>query len=528
MPCSARTGIIEVMNQALALEIMAQGEHVLLTGPAGSGKTYVLNEFIRRAKRDGKYIAVTATTGLAATHLGGNTIHAWSGIGISDQLHPNFDEHLLKGRRDIIEATDVLIIDEISMLHDYRLDMIDEIARRVRKDDRAFGGIQVILCGDFFQLPPVNRSEGRQGSFVVNAEVWEEFDPVICYLEEQHRQDDDQFLEVLNALRAGDVRRGHAEKLLARIDADLGGNEQVTELHTVNTDVDRINQNRLRSIDGGEMVYEMTTTGKEQYVETLKRSCLADEVLALKKGALVMCIKNNAEKRYANGSLGIVTGFEKDTEYPVVELHSGRKVTMTPETWELRDGDKKRASITQIPLRLAWAITVHKSQGMTLDAARIDLRRAFVEGMGYVALSRVRRLDNLSLAGINRMALQVSPEALEIDKHLRTKSAQDAQRFAHLAELARERAAAEAINPKPSAGANSWTDKLAKMREQYPNAYKPWSGKEDQQLSELFMDTKPKSVAELTKIFGRHPGSIRARLKKLFGEDAVLTSDEKP
>ncbi|HSH55595.1 MAG TPA: hypothetical protein VK983_02095, partial [Candidatus Limnocylindrales bacterium] len=363
------------------------------------------------------------------------------------------------------------------------------------------------------------------GSFVVNAHVWEELDPVICYLQEQHRQDDDTFLDILNALRAGDVRRGHAELLLGRVDADLGGELEVTELHTVNLDVDRINESRLRSIQGGGHAYEMTSTGKEQYVETLKRSCLADEVLMLKKGALVMCIKNNNEKRYANGSLGTVVSFEEGTAYPVVELHSGRRVTITPETWELRDGDKKRASITQIPLRLAWAITVHKSQGMTLDAARIDLRRAFVEGMGYVALSRVRRLDNLSLAGINRMALQVSPEALEIDVQLRRKSAEDAKRFEYLAERAKERAAAEAIAPKPTTKGSAWTDKLAKMREQYPNAYKPWSKKEDEQLSSVFMDGKPKSIEELTKKFGRHPGSIRARLKKLFGEDAVLSGD---
>ncbi|HEX8227603.1 MAG TPA: PIF1 family DEAD/DEAH box helicase [Candidatus Saccharimonadales bacterium] len=519
------------MDQALALEIMAEGHNVVLTGPAGSGKTYVLNEFIRRAKSRGKYVAVTATTGLAATHLGGNTIHAWSGIGISDQLHPQFDEHLLKGRRDIIESTDILIIDEISMLHDYRLDMVDEVARRVRKQpDRPFGGIQVILCGDFFQLPPVNRQDSRGGGFVVTSQVWEEFDPVICYLEEQHRQDDDDFLEILNAMRAGDVRRRHAEMLLKRVDADLGtGPEghaiEATELHTVNIDVDRINRSRLESIAGGENYYEMVTTGKEQYVETLKRSCLALDTLVLKKGALVMAIRNSAEKRYANGSLGTVVDFEKGTEYPVVEFHSGRRITMEPETWELRDGNKKRASITQIPLRLAWAITVHKSQGMTLDAARVDLRRAFVEGMGYVALSRVRRLDNLSLVGINQMALRISEEALEIDKQLRRKSAQDAERFEHLRQRALERAAAEKLNPKASAGATGkggWGDKLAVMRQTYPNAFKPWSKADDAKLMEVFEGGKAKSLKELSKTFGRQPGSIKARLVKHFGEDAVM------
>lgn len=513
----------EGMDQRLALEIMLDGHNVLLTGPAGSGKTYVLNEFIRLAKKQGKYVAVTATTGLAATHIGGNTIHAWSGIGISDHIGSHFEENLLKGRREIIEATDVLIIDEISMLHDYRLDMVDEAARKVRKDDRPFGGIQVILCGDFFQLPPVNRREDtRQGSFVVNAEVWEEFDPVVCYLTEQHRQNDDAYLEILNAMRSGDVRRRHAELLLERVGAPLGIDE-VTELHTVNLDVDRINEQKLAGISGGEEYYEMTTTGKENYVETLKRSCLAVETLVLKKGALVMCIKNNQEKRYANGTLGTVVDFEKDTHYPIVRLSSGRQITMTPDTWELRDGNKKRASISQIPLRLAWAITVHKSQGMTLDAARVDLRKAFVEGMGYVALSRVRNLQNLSLAGINRMALQISPEALEIDRHLRTKSEQDAARFEYLRERALEREAADKIEPKKKSSSGSgWSDKLAQMREQYPNAFKPWKADEDERLMHFFQDGSTHTIDQLTKEFGRHPGSIRARLKKHFGEDAVV------
>ena len=500
---------------------MGAGESVLLTGPAGSGKTYALNEFIRRAKRDGKHVSVTATTGLAATHLNGNTIHSWSGIGIHDELPRGFFDNLMKGRHDTIGKTDVLIIDEISMLHDYRLDMVDQVVRKVRGEDLPFGGLQVILCGDFFQLPPVVRGDQRPAAFVVESQVWRELDPVICYLTEQHRQNDDEFLDILNAMRAGDLRRRHVEALLARQGA-YDPFQDATELHTTNVDVDSINQARLSQLDGKEHVYEMNTSGKSTYVDTLKRSCLAPEGLVLKQGALVMCIRNNPEKKYVNGSLGIVVDFEADTDYPIVELKSGRKITITPETWELRDGDKKRASLSQIPLRLAWAITVHKSQGMTLDAARIDLRKAFVEGMGYVALSRVRSLDTLSLAGINRMALRISPAALEIDERLRGRAAKDAKRFEHLRELAKKRK--DEVPEKPK---KSWNEKLDKMRATYPNAYKPWNEADDKKLIQLFEGGKEVTVKKLTEVFGRHPGSIRARLKKHFGEDAIETLKKK-
>lgn len=504
------------MNQGLALEIMLSGESVLLTGPAGAGKTYVLNQFIKHAKHEGRHVSVTATTGLAATHLGGTTIHSWAGIGVLDYVPQGFAEHMTKGRREIIEKTDVLIIDEISMLHDYRLDMVDEVCRLVRRKDEPFGGIQVIMSGDFFQLPPVNRGESRGGGFVVHSNVWAEFDPTICYLAEQHRQDDEYLLDILNALRAGDIRRHHAEQLLARVDQQPADDAALTELHTVNLDVDKINEARLDELPGDELFYTQVTTGADNYVENLQRSVLAPATLRLKQGALVMAVKNAADRRYANGSIGTVIDFEPGTEYPIVEFRNGKIVTMIPDSWELRDGDKKRASITQIPLRLAWAITVHKSQGMTLDAARIDLRKAFVEGMGYVALSRVKNLHNLYLTGINQMALRISADAQTIDETLRARAAADAKKFAHL----EAKAATRKEPSKKKASSSGWSEKIAKMRETHPNAYKPWQAADDDQLRQDFQNGH--SVKELSAKLGRHEGSITMRLQKLFGEDIVV------
>lgn len=507
------------MNQGLALEIMLAGESVLLTGPAGAGKTFVLNQFIRLAKADGKHVSVTATTGLAATHLGGTTIHSWAGIGVMDALPNGYAEHVPKGRREIIEKTDVLIIDEISMLHDYRLDMVDEACRLVRRKDEPFGGIQVIMSGDFFQLPPINRGDSRAGGFVVHSEVWKELDPTICYLQEQHRQDDEHLLGILNAMRAGDVRRHHAEKLLGRVEAQPDNDDVLTELHTVNIDVDKINEARLDELPGDELFYTQATTGSENYVENLQRSVLAPATLRLKKGALVMAVKNATDRKYANGSIGTVIDFEPATEYPVVEFRNGRVVSMIPDSWELRDGDKKRASITQVPLRLAWAITVHKSQGMTLDAARIDLRKAFVEGMGYVALSRVKSLDTLYLVGINRMALQISEDAQNIDEGLRRRAASDSKKFAHLVKKAQDRAKNSEPAKKKSSGSSGWSDKIAKMRETYPKAYMPWQNADDEVLKQEFQNGM--SVEDLSHKLGRHEGSIKMRLQKHFGEDIV-------
>ena len=506
------------MKQTLALAILLEGHNAFLTGPAGSGKTYVLNQFIKLKKHEGKHVSITATTGLAASHLGGSTIHSWSGIGVRDEIGMHFVDNLSKSRREIIEKTDVLIIDEISMMHDFRLDMIDQIARLVRKKmDVPFGGIQVIMSGDFFQLPPVNRSDSQQGSFVVFSNAWAELDPVICYLEEQHRQqDDDELSVILDAMRARDIRRSHAEALLKRADVSPPEGAVYTELHTVNIDVDTQNLAKLDQLEGDEMIYQRTTTGAENYVESLTRSVLAPSELRLKTGALVMAVKNSMDRKYHNGSLGKIVAFDPATQYPIVEFLNGKEVTMQPDTWELRDGDKKRASITQIPLRLAWAITIHKSQGMTLDSALIDLRRAFVAGMGYVALSRVRSLEKLYLKGINRTALEISETAYDIDDQLRGKSKLDAQRLSSL-EAKLEKIDLSATKPAAKAG---WAAKVEKMRETFPNAYRPWTSEQDDALKLDFQNGA--SLAELSRSLGRHEGSITMRLQKHFGEDIAV------
>lgn len=507
------------MTQQEALAIIESGCSALITGAAGTGKTYLLNQFIRRARDAGKTVAVTATTGLAATHLNGTTIHAWAGIGIHDSLPRHFVERLSKGRVEQIQKADVLVIDEISMLHDYRLDMVEAVTRAVRGGHKPFGGLQVILCGDFFQLPPINRGD-LQGGFIIESEAWRQGYFTVCYLREQQRQkDDSEYTDMLNGIRAGFLSGRQLAALRARLDVPQDPWQASTRLHTTNFDVDTINQQRLHELGAESKFYDMVSSGRKEYIETFKKSCLAPEVLELKIGAHVMCIKNSLEKKYVNGSLGVVTDFEPHTGYPIVKLNNGRTVAIKPDTWQLTDGDKVRASLVQLPLRLAWAITVHKSQGMTLDAARIDLSNAFVEGMGYVALSRVKSLQNLSLDGLNGMALRVSPAAKDIDHDLQALSEAALHASSTIIidwQKAESRRAAEPT-PVPVKTGVAWADKLAKMRQDYPNAYKPWTESDDRELVAAFSGGM--KIEKLSKKLGRHKGSIRTRLQKHLGDD---------
>lgn len=410
------------MQQKTALDILKSGRNVYLTGAAGAGKTHVLNEYITYLRKHDIGVGITASTGIAATHLGGMTIHSWSGIGIRDYLS-EYDLDAMSQQRPLVrrlENTQVLIIDEVSMLHPNTLDLVDAVCKELKRSHEPFGGMQVVLSGDFFQLPPIVRG-GGEDVFADSANAWREGDFRICYLSEQHRQDDDSLLTILNDIRDGNVSEHTRALLQERIGASAPESITPTKLYTHNIDVDAHNEAELAELDGEEWVFDMTDKGRANIIAGLRKSVLAPETLKIKKGATVMFVKNSFEDGYVNGTLGKVVAF--DYGYPVVEIMSGKRITATPAEWSVEENGKVLGLVEQVPLRLAWAITVHKSQGMSLDAAEIDLGKAFVPGQGYVALSRVRTLEGLILKAISETALTVHPYVLELDKHLRGNSA---------------------------------------------------------------------------------------------------------
>lgn len=410
------------MTQDEALEILKTGVNVFLTGEPGSGKTHTVNRFVRYLRANGIGPAVTASTGIAATHIGGFTVHSWSGIGIRRSFTAK-DLDDIKRRKQVVRRiakAGSLIIDEISMLDGAALSMVDAVCRAVRASAKPFGGLQTIFVGDFFQLPPVARALDAPPQFAFQSPAWLEATPAVCYLSEQHRQEDSAYLDILTALRSAAVEARHIELLRTRR-TDAGQAEAVLKLFSHNADADRINTAELARLPGEAHVFRMASQGPEALVEQIKRGCLSPEVLVLKAGAKVMFTKNSPDSSFVNGTTGEVTHFQEEG-WPVVRTRDGRRITAQPMDWGIDVENETITKISQAPLRLAWAITVHKSQGMSLDAAFMDLSRAFEYGQGYVALSRVRTLAGLHLAGWNERALETHPAIRAHDGRFRTQS----------------------------------------------------------------------------------------------------------
>ncbi|MCX6809305.1 MAG: helix-turn-helix domain-containing protein [Candidatus Berkelbacteria bacterium] len=427
------------MNQTQALKILKTGANVFLTGEPGSGKTYAINQYVAYLHSHGIEPAITASTGIAATHIGGMTIHSWSGIGIKSKLSKTDLNKIATNDyvKKRVGKAKILIIDEISMLPPQTLQMVDAICKEVKKSPEPFGGIQVVLVGDFFQLPPVVRKSFNEESqenlfeetpvrFAYDAPVFKQAEFVTSYITEQHRQDDKELVSVLSKIRSNsfdELSLGHIKK--RKIDS-LKVPGYAPKLYSHNVDVDIVNDRMLAKIPGNERLFKMAAKGHEGLINVMKKGCLSPENLYLKTGASVMFTKNNTKEGFVNGTLGIVEGFSKETKLPIVKIRNGRKIKVSPADWTVEEDGKVRGKLTQIPLRLAWAITVHKSQGISLDEAVIDLSKVFEFGQGYVAISRVRRLSGIYILGFNDMAFRVDPEVLQKDKEFFAQST-DAQ-----------------------------------------------------------------------------------------------------
>lgn len=498
------------MLQVDALNLLKMGKNIFLTGAAGSGKTYLLNQYIRYLKEHAVGVAVTASTGIAATHLHGNTIHTWSGIGIKDSFSPIDLDKLSKNPRikRNYKKTKVLIIDEISMLHQYQLNMLDTAARFFLDAEKPFGGMQIILCGDFFQLPPVSTGSTEK-HFSFEASAWDVADFDVCYLHEQHRQGEDPLLQVLNDIRSGTAGEQTKVPLRTRYKKEPHGPTKPTKLYARNINVDAINHTELAKLPGKEKTFNMTTSGFPALVDALKKNCLAPSQLTLKIGAEVMFIKNDILGSYVNGTRGVVFGFDAIDGWPLVKTFANTTVIATPEDWIFEDHGIPQATIRQVPLRLAWAITIHKSQGMTLDAAEIDLGDAFEPGMGYVALSRVRSLQGLKLMNLNEMALKVHPKILEQDKVFKARSSAVAAQLQDIPQASLEKLQGETLHRRFEA-------KKSKDKPRSPKKSKKVASIPTHEIS-LGLLTQHASIESVAEQRGLSVKTILTHVEKLYG-----------
>ena len=414
-------------SQRLAVDKIAEGRNVFITGPAGTGKSYLLNYIKDEYKNEGLHI--TASTGIAAINVGGQTLHSWAGLGLGNLPLNEILRNIcsVKGThlRKKLRSAKMLAIDEISMISADIFDLLNEMLKVVRNNNKPFGGIQLILFGDFLQLPPINK-ESNEIFFCFESDAWKEADIDVIVLKEIYRQSDTELVNLLNDLRFGNINKHDIELLRSRFkQEDLDKTFEATILGTHNIQIERINIAKLNELNTQEKKFTAKFEGKPEKIEFLKKNCIDQEKMSLKIGSQVMMLKNTYSKEgIINGSIGIIRSFDKRKGYPVVEFSNGSIITITPEEWCVEKFNENTAQLeveammTQIPLILAWAITVHKSQGMTLEKIRCNLGNAFAEGQVYVAVSRVKTLPGLFIESFNINNIKANKKVIEFYQKL--------------------------------------------------------------------------------------------------------------
>lgn len=429
-------------EQEKAIAVFNEGSNMFLTGPGGTGKTALIKKIVDLCKTNGKKVQVCALTGCAAVLLNcqAKTVHSWAGIGLANGPADLIVKRVItnKYKASAWKKIDVLIIDEVSMMSQKIFEILNSIGQKVRKDTRPFGGLQVIFSGDFYQLPPVAREEDQADiAFCFESLDWPTTFPVVVQLKKIFRQTDETYTTILNQIRVGKLFKSSLEILTPHIGKPLPDTFVPTILLPRRRDAEMINARELEKLPSEKKIYTLSKAeilpeqAKKQTKQPgqakqpqqepaisaeqhemeynfLMNNIMADKEIVLKKGAQVMCIANidmESSEPIVNGSQGIIIDFVGNL--PLVQFNSGARRTVGYHTWNSETYPS--IGVKQIPLIYAWAITIHKAQGVSLDMAQIDAGSNIFEcGQTYVALSRIKSLQGLYLTAFNPQKIKVN------------------------------------------------------------------------------------------------------------------------
>lgn len=406
-------------EQQNILEACLSGKNIFFTGSAGTGKSFLLKRIISALPPD--VTMATASTGVAACHIGGTTLHAFAGIGDGSGLLKNLCDKAMKTPlvAQKWRKCKHLIIDEISMVDGIFFEKLEAVARHVRKNEKPFGGIQLILCGDFLQLPPVVDKNKCPKRFCFQSASWDRCVELCFELKQVHRQKDQEFVSILNSIRIGRVTKEISERLLKTATQKIESDGILATILCSHTnDSNMINSTKLQNLRGEEKVF--MSQDSENATKLLDMQTVAPSKLIVKTGAQVMLLKNiNVNAGLVNGARGVIVRFEEG--YPVVRFKNKKEFTARPERWYVKSSSGSLLCRKQVPLNLAWAFSIHKSQGLTLDCVEMSLSKIFEAGQAYVALSRAQSLDALRVLDFDSRHVWADVDVLQFYQRFRRK-----------------------------------------------------------------------------------------------------------